>query len=164
MPAPGPIVLVCTANICRSPMGCGLLAHALAGQPEPLKTLQVVSAGVAARAGELASENSVLALKRVGIDIAGHRATPLTQQMLDAALAVFCMTDSHRAIIELQAAPVPKRLHLFREFLPGNVRREIADPYGGSLKLYEAARDEMVEAIPSVLDYLRTIVGKPARV
>lgn len=160
MPAPGPIVLVCTANICRSPMGCGLLAHALAGQPEPLKSLQVVSAGVAARPGELASENSVLALKRVGIDIAGHRATPLTQQMLDAALAVFCMTDSHRAIIELQAAPVPKRLHLLRDFLPGDVRREIADPYGCSLKLYEAARDEMVEAIPSVIDYLRAIVGK----
>jgi protein-tyrosine-phosphatase len=144
-------------------MGCGLLAHALAGQPEPLKNLTVVSAGVAARPGELASENSVLALKRVGIDISGHRATPLTQQLLDAALAVFCMTDSHRAIIELQAAPVPKRLHLFREFLPGAVRHEIADPYGGSLKLYEAARDEMVEAIPSILDYLRTITGKSVK-
>jgi len=145
-------------------MGCGLLAHALAGQPEPLRSVKVMSAGVAARAGELASENSVLALKRVGIDISMHRATPLTQQILDTALAVFCMTESHRSVIQLQAAPVPKRLHLLREFLPGDVRREIGDPFGGSLKLYEAARDEMVEAIPSVLDYLRSIVGKPARV
>jgi protein-tyrosine-phosphatase len=142
-------------------MGCGLLAHALAGQPEPLKNLTVVSAGVAARPGELASENSVLALKRVGIDISAHRASLLTQQLLDSALAVFCMTDSHLSVIQLQAAPVPKRLHLFREFLPGSARREIADPYGGSLKLYEAARDEMVEAIPSVLVYLRDAVGKP---
>jgi protein-tyrosine-phosphatase len=163
MPAPGTIVIVCTGNICRSPMGCGLLTHALAAQPEPLKSLPVVSAGVATRQGELASENAVLALKRVGIDISGHRTTPLTQQMLDAALAVFCMTDSHRSIIELQAAPVPKRLHLFREFLPGDVRREIADPYGGSLKLYEAARDEMVEAIPSVVDYIRSITAKTAK-
>jgi protein-tyrosine-phosphatase len=144
-------------------MGCGLMAHALAGQPEPLKSLQVISAGVAARPGDLASENSVLALKRVGIDISGHRAAALTQQMLDTALVVFCMTDSHRSIIELQAAPVPKRLYLFRDFLPGNVRREIADPYGGSLKQYEAARDEMVEAIPSVLDFLRSTVAKPAK-
>ncbi|HEY4299281.1 MAG TPA: low molecular weight protein arginine phosphatase [Candidatus Didemnitutus sp.] len=163
MPAPGPIIVICTANICRSPMGCGLLAHALAGQPEPLKSLKVVSAGVAARSGELASENSVLALKRVGIDISGHRATPLTQQLLDSALAIFCMTDSHRSVIQLQAAPVPKRLHLFREFLPGEAKHEIGDPFGGSLKLYEAARDEMVEAIPSVLGYLRSIIGKPAK-
>jgi protein-tyrosine-phosphatase len=119
----------------------------------------VISAGVAARPGDLASENSVLALKRVGIDISGHRATPLTQQILDTALAVFCMTDSHRSIIELQAAPVPKRLHLFREFLPGNTRREIADPYGGSLKHYEASRDEMVEAIPSLVEFIKSLVG-----
>ncbi len=142
-------------------MGQGLLGHALAGQPEPVKNLKVISAGVAARPGELASENSVLALKRVGIDIAEHRATPLTQQMLDEALAVFVMTDAHRAMIEVQAAPVPKHLYLFREFMPQGVRKEIADPFGNSLKLYEAARDEMVEAIPSLVDFLKTLLPKP---
>lgn len=162
MPAPGPIVIICTANICRSPMGQGLLAHALAGQPEPLKSLKVVSAGVAARQGELPSENSVFALKRVGIDIAGHRSTALTQQLLDSALAVFVMTESHKAIIELQAAPVPKNLHLFRDFLPKSAHREISDPYGSSLKVYETCRDEMVEAIPSLVEYLKTLVAKPA--
>ena len=52
MPAPGHILVVCTGNICRSPMAEGLLKHALTGQPEPLKSLRVVSAGVAARTGE----------------------------------------------------------------------------------------------------------------
>ena len=160
MREPGPIVIVCTANICRSPMGQGLLAHALAGQPAPLNKLKVISAGVAARAGELASENSVFALKRVGIDIAGHRSTPLTQQLLDQALAVLVMTDSHKAMIEVQAAPVPKNLHLFREFLPKASRKEIGDPYGSSVKHYEACRDEMVEAIPSIIAYLKTLVPK----
>jgi protein-tyrosine-phosphatase len=163
MPAPGPIIIVCTANICRSPMGEGLLTHALAAQPEPLKSLKVISAGVAARKGELASENSVFALKRVGIDIAGHRSSPLTQQLLDSALAVFVMTDSHKAMIELQAAPVPKNLHLFRDFLPKAAHKEISDPYGSSLKVYEACRDEMVEAIPSLIDYLKTLVRKPSQ-
>jgi protein-tyrosine-phosphatase len=142
-------------------MGQGLLAHALAGQPEPLKNLRVVSAGVAARDGELASENSVLALKRVGIDISHHRATPLTQQLLDEALLVLVMTDAHRAMIEVQASPVPKHLHLFRDFLPDGARKEIADPFGSSLKFYEAARDEMVEAVPSLIEFLKTLVPKP---
>jgi protein-tyrosine-phosphatase len=156
MPLPGQILIVCTANICRSPMAEGLLAHALSGQPAPLKHLTVVSAGLAARPGELVSGNSVLALKKAGIDISGHRAQPLTQELLDRALVVFCMTESHRTLIQLQAAPVPKHLYLFRQFLPDH--QEIPDPYGGSLPLYEACRDEMVEAIPGIVDFLRALV------
>ena len=159
----GNIVTVCTANICRSPMAAALLQHALAAQPEPLRSVQVISAGVAARNGELVSENSVLALKKVGLDLAGHRSRALTQRMLDEALAVICMTESHRAMIEVQADPVPKHLYLFREFLPGAADREIADPYGGPIRTYEAARDEMVESIPALVAHLKTLVG-PKRV
>lgn len=161
MSAPGTILVVCTANICRSPMAEGLLAHALAAQPAPLRDLKVLSAGVATRPGEPVSENSVIALRKVGIDIAGHRSRPLSQAMLDEALAVFCMTEAHRSLIQLQAAPVPARLHLFREFLPPPAAPEIGDPYGGLLKIYESCRDEMVEAIPGLMNYLKTLVAGP---
>ncbi|MCX6956063.1 MAG: low molecular weight protein arginine phosphatase [Verrucomicrobia bacterium] len=156
MPAPGPIIVVCTANICRSPMAAALLKHALAAQPEPLRSLNVISAGVAARNGDTVSENSVIALKKVGLDIAGHKSTALTQEMLDRAFLVLGMTESHRAMIQLQAERMPKRLHLFREFMPQRGDKEIGDPFGGPLKLYESTRDEMVEAIPSLLEYLKT--------
>jgi protein-tyrosine-phosphatase len=163
MSDPGTIVTVCTANICRSPMAAALLQHALAVEPEPLRSLRVVSAGVAARTGEPVSENSVLALKKVGIDISDHRSQPLTQRMLDEALAVLCMTESHRAMIQVQAEPVPKNVFLFREFVPGDSDREIGDPYGGPLKIYEAARDEMVESIPPLVAHLKTLIaGSPA--
>src|SRR5438105_15283207 len=79
MPATGPIVTICTANICRSPMAAALLQHALAAQPEPLRNVRVISAGVAARPGEPVSENSVIALKKGGIELAAHRAQPPTQ-------------------------------------------------------------------------------------
>ncbi len=140
-------------------MAAALLQHALAAQPEPLRSLRVVSAGVVARTGEPASENSVRALKKVGLDVASHRSQPLTQDLLDQSLAVLCMTESHRAMISVQADPVPKHLFLFREFIPGETEREIADPYGGPLEVYEAARDEMVESIPSLIGQLKTLVG-----
>ncbi len=140
-------------------MAEGLLRHALAGQPEPLRRLAVISAGVVARPGEGVSANSVVALRKAGIDISGHQARPLTQAMLDEALAVFCMTEGHRGMITLQADPVPPHLHLFREFLPPPAAQEIGDPYGGPLRLYEQCRDEMVEAIPGLLDYLRSLTA-----
>jgi protein-tyrosine-phosphatase len=143
-------------------MGAGLLQHALAAQPEPLKSLRVISAGVAARGDNLVSENSVLALKKVGIDISGLRSLPLTQRLLDEALVVFCMTETHRAMIQLQGSPSPKHLYLFREFLPREADKEIPDPYGGSLKLYEQCRDEMVEAIPSLIEFLQRLTAQTA--
>lgn len=158
MPEPGHILFVCTGNICRSPMAEGLLQHALAGQSGPLRSLKVLSAGVAARPGEPISENSVLALKRTGIDIRGQRSRALTQELLDNALAVFCMTEAHRSIIQMQAQPAPKHLYLFREFLSPPAEIEIGDPFGGPIKVYEACRDEMVEAVPSLVAFLKTLV------
>jgi protein-tyrosine-phosphatase len=162
MPAPGPIIVVCTANICRSPMAAALLKHALAAQPEPLRSIPVLSAGVAARDGDPVSENSVYALKKVGLDIATHQSTALTQEMLNSASLVLGMTESHRQMIQLQADPVPKNIFLFREFMPQRGHKEIGDPFGGPLKLYEATRDEMVEAIPSLLEFIKTQIAPKA--
>jgi protein-tyrosine-phosphatase len=158
MSKPGHILVVCTGNVCRSPMGQGLLMHALSAQPEPLRSLKVISAGVAAHTGEPISENSVIALRKAGIDISHLRSQGLTQKMLDDALVVFGMTESHRSIIRSRARPIPEHLYLFREFLPAPAAKEIGDPYGGPLKLYESCRDEMVEAVPAIVAFLKTLV------
>jgi protein-tyrosine phosphatase len=143
-------------------MAEALLQHALRGQEEPLKSIKVISAGVAARSGERVSENSVLALKKVGIDLSRHSAQPLTQKLVSEALLILCMTESHRAMIELSFDPVPRNIYLFREFMPRPADIEIPDPFGGPLKLYEACRDEMVEAVPSIIDYLKKSLAAPS--
>lgn len=160
MAKPGTIVTVCTANICRSPMAEALLKHALSAQPEPLRSWKIVSAGVAARPGDRVSDHSITALKKVGLDIKGHTSRPLTRQLLDEAVAILCMTESHRAMIQLTFDPPPRHIYLFREFMPRAHDKEIGDPYGGPLSEYEACRDEMVEAIPSLVEFLRELAGK----
>lgn len=160
MAKPGTIVTVCTANICRSPMAEALLKHALSAQPEPLRSWKIVSAGVAARPGDRVSENSITALKKVGLDIKGHTSRPLTRQLLDEAVAILCMTESHRTMIQLSFDPPPRHIYLFREFMPRAADKEIGDPYGGPLSEYEACRDEMVEAIPSLVEFFKELAGK----
>ena len=133
MADPGYIVTLCTANICRSPMAEMLLQHALRAQPEPLKSLRVVSAGVAAQKGDRVSENSVLALKKVGLDLTGHTAQPLSSDLALNALAIFCMTESHRTMVMLSFDPQPKHVHLFRDFMQPPADHEICDPFVPSM-------------------------------
>jgi len=152
------VVVVCTGNTCRSPMAAALLQRALQAEDEPVRSLRVISAGVGALSGEAASQNSVLALKKIDIDISSHRSQPLTNEMVSGALAVFCMTESHRAMIRRQLGAHSKNIYLFRQFLPRDKGSEISDPYGGSLPRYEQCRDEMIEAVPSVVAFLKRIV------
>jgi protein-tyrosine phosphatase len=157
----GNILFVCTANTCRSPMAAALFRHALAAESEPLRSLTVASAGTSALEGYPAAANADQAMRKVGLTLVGHRSTPLTQEMLDRAFAVFCMTESHRAVIEVQFDRVPPRLFLMRDFMPDG-DRDLPDPFGQNLAAYEASRDAMVEAVPSLLAYLRSQLATAA--
>jgi len=95
MAAPGLILTVCTANICRSPMAAALLRHALAAEPEPLCSWKIDSAGVAARNGDPISDNSVVALRKAGIDIGSHRSQRLTADIDKAAPYIHLSQFSH---------------------------------------------------------------------
>ncbi len=154
---PGKILFVCTANICRSPMAQKLLEHALKNESPPLSSAEVDSAGVAAYPGDRASENAVLALKKVGIDLADHRSRIVSASLLEESAVVFSMTENHRQILTTHFSKLPEHLYLMREFLSSEEGNEIPDPFGADLRAYEACRDSMVEAIPPILRFLRTL-------
>jgi protein-tyrosine phosphatase len=135
-------------------MGEALVRHALQAEGEPFKSLKVISAGVAARGGEKPTNHSVTALKKVGLDISNQVSQPLTDKLIKESLAIVCMTESHIAMVNLMADPQPKNLVLFRQFT-GESSPEIQDPYGGALPLYEECRDEMVQALPSLVNFLK---------
>lgn len=137
-----------------------LLIHALKAESGPLANFKVISAGVAAREGDPASANSVTALKKVGLDISQHSSQALTPELVEQANVIFGMTESHRAVIQAAISPMPHNIYLLREFMPQQAETQIADPYGGPLPLYEECRDEIVEALPSVLKFLRKEFGE----
>lgn len=154
------VVCVCTANVCRSPMAEALLRHALAAEEEPLKSLRVCSAGISAWGGAPITPLSATVLKKVGIDMDKHQSRALNMQVLSRAVLVVCMTESHRQAIRMDYPDLKAPIILMREFMPPPANKEVPDPYGMDLPTYEDTRDAIVEAVPSVVSYLRELMAK----
>ena len=134
-----------------------LLRHALKAEGDPLNQIEVRSAGIAAGNGYLPSPNSVAALKKVGIDLEDHITGMVTVDELLDADYIFAMTHGHLVSLQnLLGDQKEDRLYLMREFLEDTDEPEIPDPFGLGFTHYENARDSMVEAIPSIVSFLKS--------
>ena len=147
------IVFICTANICRSPMAEKLFEEAIE-KSGTNKKIQVFSAGISAMDGDRASENSLIACEEVGLDLSDHQSSSLTRATIENSSAIFCMTETHRALLHMYfEIPESSPIFLMREFVEGG-SKELPDPFGQDLEAYRTCRDNMKEAIPSLVEWV----------
>lgn len=130
-----------------------LLRHALDAQEPPLASLNVASFGTGAFPGCAASENSVFALSKVGIDLDNHTSQSADQVDFSDGIAYFCMTHAHQQMLTSHWDVDPSRVFLVREWLE-TPPADIPDPFGMDVRAYIHCRDTIVEAIPSLIDFL----------
>jgi protein-tyrosine phosphatase len=110
------ILVVCTGNICRSPIAEGLLQAELVrrfGDGAP----RVFSAGTAGWEGSPATPEGVEAAAELGIDIAGHRARKVRGELLREADLIVCMAGEHRDRITVQLPEVAGRTFTLKELV-----------------------------------------------
>lgn len=86
------ILVVCTANQCRSPLGYGSLARQIAMRR--INAL-VASAGTRATPNVSATSGTVDAARRIGIDLSAHRSTAVDAATVARADLIITMERQH---------------------------------------------------------------------
>ncbi len=153
---PKNVLVVCTGNICRSPMAQALLQKAIAERGLD-GDIVVDSAGTYAMAGYPASEGSVNAMQARGLDISQHRAKQLTADLVDQADLILVMEEHHRRSIFVTWPKAIIKTLLLSELAGESAG--IDDPYGGAQWEYDAAadiiEDYVTRGMPALLQRLK---------
>jgi protein-tyrosine phosphatase len=133
LPSVKTILIVCTANICRSPMAAALLRKRIA-ERGLADQVTVQSAGVFARSGQAASDYAVTVLGDRSVPLADHHSQPVTVPLLKEASIILVMEESHRRSLFYMAPECLSKVFLLTEM--AGRHEDVADPYGGELEDY----------------------------
>ena len=150
-PGPARILVICTGNICRSPMAHRML-ESLLEKGGCSESVVVESAGTWATTGFPATVEAIDVLGRRGIDLEPHRSRALDPRVVRAADLVIVMTSVHvRELMGLDP-DVAGKLRLLKELaeLAAWVRDhapDARDPHHAIAALLSAPRPEPRRAL-----------------
>ena len=138
------VLLVCTGNICRSPLAEVMLRRELGLRGAD--GVEVWSAGTGAWEGAPASEGAYLVALENDLDLSEHRAPLLTREVVQDADVILTMARHHRARVHELGGE--GRVHVLGEFVGRTgPQAEVADPFGSDLEVYRDTYVELDELI-----------------
>jgi protein-tyrosine-phosphatase len=145
------VVLVCTGNICRSPLAEALLRAAL--EERGVTDVTVASAGTGAWDGAPASEGAYLVGLERGLDLSGHRARLLTREVVEQSDLILTMARHHRA--RVQELGGEGKVFVLGEYAGRSPDEgEVSDPFGGDLEVYRQTCVELEQLVHAAADRL----------
>ncbi|HEY5882848.1 MAG TPA: low molecular weight protein-tyrosine-phosphatase [Nakamurella sp.] len=157
------VCVVCTGNICRSPIGEQVLRRAVqeAGLADRVR---VTSAGTGNwHIGSGAHHGSVRVLTESGYPTE-HVARQLTRADLTGIDLVLAADRDHRALVRrMLPEPDRERVLLLRSFDPDADGDEVPDPYYGPHQGFVEVLVMTVAAMPGVIDEIRRRLAEQGR-
>jgi protein-tyrosine phosphatase len=159
---PDGIVVLCTANVCRSPMAAALLARRLSGLGVAAR---VRSAGML-RSGDPPLPEVTSVMARYGIDITGHRSrVAYAAELARASLVLAMARDNLRYAVVTEPGAWPRAFTL-RELIRRGERigpRPPGEPFSGWLSRVHAGRERAALLGDSADDDVPDPAGGPLR-
>ncbi len=148
------ILFVCTGNICRSPMGEGLLKDLI--KKEGIQQISISSAGTRGLEGEGAASSAVKVCKERGIDISAHVAKKITKEMIQENDLILTMEIDHwQKVVALVPEAQDKVRLLSRYKEKGKeLSEEVPDPYGRRKRDYINCFEQMEVYIKNLVKKL----------
>ena len=122
------LLVVCTANVCRSPVAAALLQRRLSHWT-------VMSAGIESISGQLVSAEMERLMMQRGIDLRHHRSQKLTLIHLQRTERVLVMTQGHLDEIGRRFPQYASKIDLLGHFQGA----QIEDPMGLPPRFFEMA-------------------------
>jgi len=148
--------MVCTGNICRSPIAESVLRRRLE-EASLEQAILVDSAGTHDyHVGEPPDERAQRHAARRGYDLSQRRARQVSIQDFERFDLVLAMDRGHLRILQ-RLCPQPERhkLRLLMEFAQDWREREVPDPYYGGAEGFEQVLDMAEAAALGLLAHLR---------
>lgn len=155
------ICVVCSGNICRSPIGAVVLA-ALAEKQGMADQVHITSGGMGDwHVGDPADRRARAALRKAGFNGEAHRAAQFQRDWFEQNDLILAADSTHvRALRTLAPDDAAReKVRLIREFDPAAVENddlEVDDPYYGSDADFDHVVKQLVAASAGVLDHVRS--------
>lgn len=139
------IIFVCTGNTCRSPM-----AEAIAKYIYKDK-INVLSRGIYADNISPINEKSNIILNKNNIDFNNHISKTLTVDDLKNADLILTMEKQHKNLINDVNIDenISDKVFTIYEYV-SNVDKDILDPYGFDISVYESCFSELYNLISKI--------------
>jgi protein-tyrosine-phosphatase len=150
------VMFVCTGNTCRSPMAAGGLEKLL--ENNEIESVAVCSSGTAAASGYPATAYAIEAARIWDADISGHSSQPLTENLIEKADLIICMTPSHCREVLTMVPEAREKTFLLKNYPESGCDGEgVEDPIGGSLDMYNQTFLEIGEELGRILPFVRKV-------
>jgi protein-tyrosine phosphatase len=146
------VLIVCTANQCRSPMAMAILRSKTGQLPGEWK---IESAGTWAVEGAPANQKTQQVVAELGLDLRDHKSRMVRREMLAAFNLILVMEPGQKEALQIEFPEAASRTFLLSEMI--GLSFTIIDPVGGEIEDYRVTAREIDHILAEGLGKIDTL-------